>query len=356
MEQKKPKKKKNTGLAPGTIVFTGDRKVERIEVHYVEFGENTYSAQDVDNLSIETLHQPNPDFVQWYDVRGLHDPQLIEGLGQVFKIHPLALEDIADTDQRPRMDQYSNGVFVTLKSLEFSTENQKIKKEHVSLYLTDEGTVLSFQEDKEDLFVSVRNRLERSKGPIRKRKADYLLYALMDTLIDDYHHVLENIEDVIDELEESIIFSASLESRSDIYSLRKLLSLFRKTVFPLRELIRELGGPEESLISETTVVYFRDLSDHVSHLLEMTETFRERLQSLQDLLLSELSFQSNNTIQFLTIVSSIFIPLSFLAGLYGMNFVNIPELQQKNGYFVLLGIMFMIVITLLIYFRRKKWL
>lgn len=356
MEQNKPKKKKNRGLAPGTIVFTGNRKVERIQVHYLEYGEEAYSVQHLDNQVIQGFHQPNPDLVQWYDIRGLHDAQLIEALGQVFKIHPLALEDIADTDQRPRMDEYANGIFVTLKALEFQADKRELKQEHVSLYLTTEGTILSFQEDAEDLFLTVRNRLEKSNGRIRKRKADYLLYALMDAIVDDYYLVLERMEDTMDSLEESIIVSASLESRSEIYGLRQELSLFRKSVFPLRELIRELSEIEESLFTEATEMYFRDLLDHVSQLLEMTETYRDGLQSLQDLLLSELSFQSNNTIQFLTIVSSIFIPLSFLAGLYGMNFVNMPELKLQNGYFLLLGIMFVIVLTLLYYFKKKNWL
>lgn len=349
-------KKRNTGLAPGTVVFTGDRKVDRIQVHYLEYKENHYFVQDLDNLSIKDFHKPNAEFVQWYDIRGLHDAQLIEGLGQLFAIHPLALEDIADTSQRPRMDEYSSGIFVTLKAMVFAPDSRSLKQEHISLYLTSDGTVLSFQEDADDLFASVRNRLEKSNGRIRKRQSDYLFYALMDTIVDNYYLALEAMELSMDELEVAILEEASLDNRGDIYDLRQELSQFRKSIYPLRELIKGLMGVEEQIFLESTEVYFRDLLDHVSHLLEMTDTFRENMQSLQDLLLAELSFQTNNVVQVLTIVSSIFIPLTFLAGIYGMNFTNMPELDHQYGYFILLVFMVVVVLALLYYFKRKNWL
>lgn len=352
----KTKKRENRGLAPGTIVFTGNRKVERIEIHYLEYKEEHYTVQHLDNQTIKNFHQPNPERVQWYDIRGLHDAALIEGLGEVFRIHPLALENIADTQQRPRMDEYAKGIFVTLKALAFDRKTRHLQQEHLSLYLTNEGTILSFQEDAEDLFASVRGRLEKSNGRIRKRKSDYLFYALMDTIVDDYYLVLEAMEESMDSLEEAILASASLDSRSEIYALRQELSQFRKLVFPLRELIKGLGEVEEGFFEETTEVYFRDLLDHVSHLLEMTESYKDGLQSLQDLLLAELSFRTNNVMQVLTIVSSIFIPLSFLAGLYGMNFTNMPELEYRYGYFIVLGVMGLVVLALLYYFKLKKWL
>lgn len=350
------KKKKNTGLAPGTIVFTGKRKIDRIQIHYMEYREEHYTIQNLDNLTIKDFHQPNPDIVQWYDIRGLHDAELIQGLGQVFRIHPLALEDIADTHQRPRMDEYANGIYVTLKALNFDKDQRILNPEHLSLYLTNEGTILTFQEDAEDLFASVRGRLEKSSGRIRKRKSDYLFYSLMDTIVDDYYLVLESMEEAMDDLEESILASASQDNRNDIYALRQELSQFRKYVFPLRELVKSLGSVEESFFADATEVYLRDLFDHVSHLLEMTDTYRDGLQSLQDLLLAELSFRTNNIMQMLTIVSSIFIPLSFLAGVYGMNFNYMPELTYRYGYFILLGVMLTVVVVLLNYFKRKDWL
>ncbi|HKK73987.1 MAG TPA: magnesium/cobalt transporter CorA [Saprospiraceae bacterium] len=353
---KSKNRKKNTGLAPGTIVFTGKRKVERIQIHYMEYREEHYTIQDLDNYTINDFHQPNPEMVQWYDIRGLHDPELIQGLGEVFRIHPLALEDIADTEQRPRMDEYVNGIFVTLKALNFDKEQRLLNPEHLSLYLTNEGTILTFQEDAEDLFASVRGRLEKSSGRIRKRKSDYLFYALMDTIVDDYYLVLEAMEEAMDDLEESILASASTDNRNDIYALRQELSQFRKFVFPLRELVKSLGLVEEGFFAEATEAYLRDLFDHVSHLLEMTDTYRDGLQSLQDLLLAELSFRTNNVMQMLTIISSIFIPLSFLAGVYGMNFTHMPELEYRYGYFILLGFMAVVVAFLLYYFKRKDWL
>lgn len=356
MSLKKGKKgKKSLGLAPGTIVFTGKRKVEEIKIHYLAYNEQEMNFQDLDNLGLANFHQDDPEFIQWYDVRGLHDAELIAAIGQIFKVHPLSLEDTVDTFQRPRVDEYEKQLFVTLKALSFSKETQQLQTEHVSLLLGSDF-ILSFQEDADDLFQDVRNRVEKSNGRIRKRKADYLLYALMDNIVDQYYLVLEAFEDAMEALEADIIANADVGSRSTIYALRQELVDFRKMVFPLRELLKTILNLESEIIQEPTVVYLRDLHDHVLQVLEINDTYRDNLNGLQDLLLSELSFRTNSVMQVLTIVSTIFIPLTFLAGIYGMNFDHMPELHWKYSYFILLAIMLLIFIAMVFYFRKKKWL
>jgi len=347
--------KKKIGLPPGSIVFTGDRKVEQIHLHYLQYNEQEIEDQAIDNETITDFHQPVEEYIQWYDVRGLHDTALIEEIGTIFKVHPLALEDIADTYQRPKLDEYEKGIFITLKAFSFDRTLRKVKLEQVAFYL-GEGYLLTFQEDSTDLFEGIRVRLKNGRGRIRKRGADYLLYALIDTIIDQYYIALEQVEQVVEEIEQDIIERQSRENRTKIYDLKQEMLLIRKTTIPLRELSNQLMDTENELIHENTEPYLRDLRDHIIQTLDLIETYRENLNSLQDLHLSELSFQMNTVMQVLAIVSTIFIPLTFLAGIYGMNFEYMPELKWKYSYFVLLTVMAVLFILMLWFFRRKKWL
>ncbi|MEM8525251.1 MAG: magnesium/cobalt transporter CorA [Bacteroidota bacterium] len=347
--------KKKVGLPPGSVVFTGDRKVEKIHLHYLQYNEQEIEEQTVDSETITSFHQPVEDYIQWYDIRGLHDTAIIEEIGKVFKVHPLALEDIADTYQRPKLDEYEEGVFITLKAFTFDKIQRKVKLEQVAFYL-GEGYLLTFQEDATDLFEAIRARLKNGRGRIRKRGADYLLYALIDTVIDQYYIALEEVEQVVEEIERDIIERQSRENRTKIYDLKQEMLLIRKTTIPLRELSSQLMDTENELIHENTEPYLRDLRDHIIQTLDLIETYRENLNSLQDLHLSELSFQMNTVMQVLAIVSTIFIPLTFLAGIYGMNFEHMPELQWKYSYFVLLGTMAVLLVAMIWIFKRKKWL
>ncbi len=346
--------KKKIGLPPGAVIFTGKRKVDQINIHYLQYNEQELEEQVLDNRSITNFHQPNLQYVQWYDIRGLHDIDLIQQIGGIFKVHPLALEDIANTFERPKMDEYTEGIFITIKALSFDKTEQTTRFEQVAFYL-GQNFVLSFQEKADDLLVNIRQRLHQSAGRIRKRGADYLLYTLIDSIVDQYTVVIDEIEDVIQKLEVEIIQKANDHSRSRIYELKRELQAVRKAVFPLRELISSLISSENTLISEPTEFYLRDLRDHVFQTIELIETYRDNLTGLQDLYLSELSHRTNGVVQLLTIVSTIFIPLTFLAGIYGMNFQHMPELEWQYGYFFLLGLMLLIVLMMIWYFRRKGW-
>lgn len=343
------------GLPPGSIVFTGKRKADKIQIHYTEYDVEECRTTEVDNESIEDFHCPVEEYVQWYDVRGLHDTDLIEEFGRLFHVHPLAMEDIADPTQRPKVDEYKGGIFIAAKALTFAPERRKIKAEQITFYLGP-GFVLTFQEDEADLFAPIRNRIEKGGGRIRKMGADYLLYALLDYMVDQYFVALDGLEDVIEAMEARIYEDQNPEIRNELYRLKQQLMRTRKVMVPTRELFSKMISDENDLLTETTQLYLRDLRDHQFQALELTDGYRENINSLQDLYLSELSFKMNNVMQVLAIVSTIFIPLTFMAGIYGMNFEYIPELKAANGYFYLLGAMAVVTVGMVIYFQRKGWL
>lgn len=352
---KKANKRKKLGQQPGAIIFTGERKVEHVGIHYLEYNEPDCREQELDNKSITAFHAPVSEFIQWYDIRGLHDTELIEEFGRVFKIHPLALEDIADTTQRPKLDEYPDGLMITLRALHFKAADRKMHYEHVAIYV-GHGYVLSFQESETDLFVGVRERIIQKKGRVRKKQADYLAYALLDAIVDSYYLVIDELELVIEELENTILQDADRQIKGEIHNLKQEALLARRSVAPLREVVSTFDRLGNGIVQESTIVYLRDLRDHVTQVVELIETYRDMFNSLHDLYLSEISFRMNNVMQVLTIMSTIFIPLSFLTGLYGMNFEYIPELSWRNGYFFLLTVMGTMIVLMMWYFRRKRWL
>ncbi|MEO0728545.1 MAG: magnesium/cobalt transporter CorA [Bacteroidota bacterium] len=353
--QNKSNKRKKLGQQPGEVVFTGQRKVERVSIHYLEYNAESCDDQELDNQSITSFHEPVEEVVQWYDVRGLHDTQLIEEIGRVFHIHPLALEDIADTTQRPKLDEYTDGILITLRALHFNTAQREMRYEHVAIYLGD-GYVLSFQESDTDLFSGVRNRITQRRGRVRNKWADYLAYALMDAIVDKYYLINEQLELTIEQMETMILEDPDRQLKGQIHDLKQELLVARRSVSPLREVVSSFDRLGTELVSENTLVFLRDLRDHVVQVTDLIETYRDMINSLHDLYLSELSFRMNNVMQVLTIMSTIFIPLSFFTGLYGMNFDHMPELTWRNGYFYLLALMGSLVLGMLWYFRRKRWL
>ena len=349
------KKRKKIGLPPGSIVFTGKRKVDKIHIHYLEYNAAESRDQILDNQSITTFHKPIPSYIQWYDTRGLHDIELIKAIGSTFSIHPLVLEDITSTLQRPKMDEYESGLFVILRAFSFNPEVRKVESEQIALILGDEY-VLSFQEDASDLFGNIRNRITSDGGRIRKRGADYLFYALIDSIIDQYYLVADGLDETLEAFEKDIAENLSNKTRGDIYNLKQEIQYIRKSLLPTREMVNRLIILQDPIISENTMPYLRDLRDHISQVIDFLDHNLDSLNSLQDLFLSEVGYRSNKIMQVLTIVATIFIPLTFLAGIYGMNFQNMPELSWKYGYFGLLLVMMILVLGLLYYFRKKKWI
>ena len=355
--EKRPirKKRKKAGLPPGSVVFTGNQKVEKVFIHYFQYDPENLIEDAFDNHK-EIIFNPSPDEkVDWYDIRGLHDTQLIELLGKTFEIHSLVLEDVADIHQRPKFEEYTNGNFIVLRALAFDKEIREVTTEQVALYFR-KGFLISFQEAETDLFLAVRNRIQSGKGKVRHRGADYLSYALLDNIVDNYYVVLDDVEQVIEVLEDKLLSEPDGSIKEGIHHLKKELLVIRKSIAPLREAIGKFSKSDSPFIDESSQMYVRDLYDHTIQIMDMVETYRDMLNSLQDLYISEISLKMNQVMQILAVITTIFVPLSFLAGLYGMNFDYIPELHFKYGYFILLGIMFCVIVGLLYYFKKKKWM
>ncbi|GJM32612.1 MAG: magnesium and cobalt transport protein CorA [Saprospiraceae bacterium] len=329
--------------------------MEHIHIHHLRYNPDTLEEHLRDNSKVSDLQQAEEGMFNWYDVRGLHDTEMVEKFGKVFQIHPLVLEDIVDTQQRPKFEEYETGNYLLFRDLKFIAETKKIKTQQVSVYF-GKNFLLSFQEEEDDLFESVRERLRTSGGRIRRRGVDYLAYALLDNVVDNYFLTLDEVEAVIEDLEFEVLENPNSHSKAQIHHLKQEMLVIRKSITPLREAIGQFSKSENEFINENTFVFIRDLYDHTIQIMDMVETYRDILNGVQDLYLSELSYKMNNVMQVLTIITTIFVPLSFLVGLYGMNFDNMPELHWKYSYFILLGLMVIIAISLLNYFRRKNWL
>jgi magnesium transporter len=347
------KRRKNTGLAPGSLVFTGEKRLEEVQVALIE-----YNRDGIIREQYETGRLPEAtdgDHIRWYDLRGLHNVALIKELGERFRIHPLVLEDILDIDQRPKFEEYERGIFLLLRALSFDQKSLEVGTEQVAIYAGD-GIVLSFQENASDLFQGVRQRMQSDTGKIKQRKADYLAYALADNIVDHYYLLLDQLEEVVDKLEEEILSDARRDSKAKIHNLKLQSITLRKVVGPLREAIGKFSRSDSSLLEQSTGVFIRDLHDHTLQIMENIDSYRDMISGLYDLYLSEISFKMNSVMQVLTIISTIFIPLTFLAGIYGMNFKHMPELEWRYGYPALWLVMLAISLALIYYFRRRNWL
>lgn len=348
------KRTKKIGTAPGTVIFTGNKKVDKVLIHYIQYDAKTLTENTFDNHTKILLDNPLNKNVDWYDIRGMHDTKLIEFFGENFDIHPLILEAIADINQRPRFDEYDKGNFILLRSLSFSKTKMEVTKEHVAIYF-NKDFIITFQETKSDLFELVRKRINSGKSRIRERGTDYLAYALIDSIVDNYYIAMEAIEEVIDDLDDEITLTQNFNGKADIHRLKKELLVLRKSIVPLREAIARFSKSDSIFINENNRIFIRDLYENTIQVMDSVESYRDMLNGLQDLFITEVSFKMNKVMQLLTLISVIFIPLTFLAGIYGMNFENIPELKHENGYFILLCIMALIVVFMILYFRRKKW-
>jgi|AntRauTorckE5430_2_1112549.scaffolds.fasta_scaffold00345_10 magnesium transporter len=344
--------RKTSGAPPGTMIYTGSQQTEDVHVHLTRYNNDSYDC--VTELNAIPPNEGTGS-VSWYDVRGLHEVGLIEQIGSRYGMHPLALEDVVDIYQRPKMETYPDGILLQLKAFAYDKATRQISLEQVSIYLTD-STLITFQEDAGDLFKSVRKRLENASGRIRSKGADYLAYALIDSITDWYFHVLDQIEETIAELETTIISDPQVETKSKIHDLRLALLTMRKSTSPTRELAGRFGDTEHRLVTEDTQLYVRDLKDHIIQVTDLVETYRDVTNGLYDLYVSEISFRMNNVMQTLTIVSTIFIPLGFLAGIFGMNFAVIPGLDNPNGYYILWAVMMFIALGALLWFRSRKWI
>jgi len=346
--------RRTVGLPPGTPIHTGDRLTEEPIVTIIDFDEIDYRERSA--VSWDECTPPSDNkTVRWIHVQGLHELELIKGIGSNFNIHGLILEDITHTQQRPKMEGLKDSVYLLLRAFDYDSDAGELLSEQVSI-LTGERYVISFQESGENLFNPIKRRLSRAMGRIRKSKSDYLTYSLVDLIVDRYFLVLEGFGDKIEALEDKVIKDPTNETLQEIHRLRRNTIMLRRHVWPLREIVSRLNREESSFIRKQTQVYLRDLYDHVIQVNDLVETYRDSLTGILDIYLSSVSNRLNEVMKVLTVISTIFIPLTLLASIYGMNFWFMPELANPYSYPVLLVVMFLIGSVLLFYFKQKGWI
>lgn len=348
------KRSKKAGLPPGTLVYIGDRKPDGVRITILDYDESSFHEMDAETVEACFPFKEKPT-VTWINVDGIHEAEVIRKLGECYGLHPLVQEDILNTDQRPKMEDYGDYLYIVLKMLSHADKSEEILSEQVSLIL-GRNFVISFQEGKEgDVFGPIRERIRSGKGRIRKTGADFLAYSLIDAVVDNYFVIMEKLGESIDFLEERLVDRPSPETLHSIHTLKKEMIFLRKSVWPLREVIGAMERGDSLLIHEQTRAYLRDVYDHTIQVIETIETFRDMVTGMLDIYLSSLSNRLNEVMKVLTIIATLFMPLTFLAGVYGMNFRHMPELEWSWGYPAVLGLMSAVTLFMLAYFKRKKW-
>jgi len=354
------KSSKMWGLAPGELIHIGEKKTDRIRITVIDYDEKNFQEREISNVE-ECFPFKEKKTVTWINIDGLHDVETIEKIGKCYDIHPLVLEDILNTDQRPKIEDFESYIFFVIKMLYLDEKTHEIHAEQVSLILGP-NYVISFQESIGDVFDSIRNRIRNSKGRIRKMGNDYLAYSLIDAIVDNYFAILEIVGEKIESIEEEVISNPIPETLKTIYNLKRGIIFLRKSVWPLREVISGLQRSESKLINKSTNIYLRDVYDHTIQVIDSVETYRDMTSGMLDIYMSSVSNKMNEVMKILTIFAAIFIPLTFVAGIFGMNFnpesspFNMPELNFYWGYPFVLFSMLIVGVVMLIYFKRKKWL
>jgi magnesium transporter len=347
------KQSKKTGLSPGTMIHVGDKKVEKIIISVTDYDQEHLSVEDFPDVKSIIAFKNTPT-VSWINVTGLHQVDILEKFVEGFNIHPLVLEDILNTDQRPKLEVFDDYIFIVLKMLTFDEDRKEVSAEHIGVIL-GQNYVITFQEREGDVFNPVRNRLNNPLGRLRKNGADYLAYAIMDIIVDHYFILLEKMGEKIEMLEETVIENPHTGIVTEIQFMKRELIFLRKSIWPLREVINEIVRDESAFISEFITPYLRDVYDHTIQVIDTVETYRDMVTGILDIYLSNISNRMNEVMKVLTIIATIFIPLTFIAGIYGMNFEFMPELQWRWGYPAVWILMMAIFVGMLVYFRRKKW-
>jgi len=346
--------KQKAGLTPGTLVYVLDKKIEKVRIRIIDYDETQLEEKEVEKVE-ECFPFKDKPTVSWINIDGLHDVEVVEKIGKQFGLHPLILEDIVHTGQRPKLEDFGDHIFIVLKMLYYNKEKGELETEQFSL-IFGENFVISFQERAGEFFEPLRERIRKGKGRVRKAGADYLAYALLDSIVDNYFVILEQLGETIEETEQELATEPGIATLQTIRAFKKEMIFLRKSIWPLREVVNSLERGESSLINESTGIYLRDVYDHTIQIIDTVESYRDMLSGMLDVYLSIISNKMNEVMKVLTIFAAIFIPLTFVAGVYGMNFSFMPELGWQWGYFAALLVMATIGATLIVYFRRKRWL
>ena len=348
------KREEIKGLSPGSLVFIGNKKVENIRLRVIDYDESKLKEDELKNIAEGTEYK-NTQTVTWINVDGLHDLSLMKEIGKTFDLHPLLLEDILNTGQRPKLEEFDNSLFLVLKMLRYDKEKQMIISEQLSLVLGS-TFLLTFQEQPGDVFEPVRERIRKQKGRIRGAGIDYLAYALLDTVVDNYIFIIERMGEKIEDIEEEILGIGDSTVMEKINSFKHEMNFLRKSIRPAREAILQLSKLDSEMIHERTIPFLKDMQDLITQASEAIDTYRDMLSDQLNLYNSVVSNRMNDIMKVLTIFAAIFIPLTFIAGIYGTNFEYLPELKYKYSYFIFWGVMLTVTAGMLIFFKKKRWL
>ena len=348
------KKRKKAGSPPGTLIHVGETRAETVKITVIDYDAESCREREIQQIE-DCFYLKDTSTVTWINISGLHQIETIEKIGKHFELHPLLLEDVLHTNQRPKIEDFGEYLFLVLRMLFCNGVKDEIESEQVSFFVGSRY-VISFQEKEGDVFDPVRERIRHGKGRIRKCGTDYLVYTLIDAIVDHYFINIEKTEEKIDLIEEEVLTNATPETLQKIHTIKREMIFMRKSVWPLREVISTFERAESPLVKETTTIYLRDVYDHTVQIIDTIETFRDVISGMLDVYLSSISNKMNEVMKVLTIIATIFIPLTFIAGVYGMNFKYLPELEWKWGYYSVWLFMLAVGISMGLYFKRKKWL
>ncbi|MEM6831603.1 MAG: magnesium/cobalt transporter CorA [Bacteroidota bacterium] len=348
------KRTEELGKAPGSLVFVGEKKIEKTQIEVIQFNSEQIEVHKDPTMADLENFKSSSD-ISWIRVSGIHDTEVVRKIGEVFDLHILLLEDISNTDQRPKYEEFDHHLFLVLKILGERTETQEVISEQFSLVVGKEY-LITFQEAHTDVFKGVRDRLLRPTTKIRHRKSDYLAYALMDAIADRYILIIERFGEQVESLEQALIANANSSHLAKLYEYKREINFLRKTIRPVRELVIGYKNSESDLIADPTISYIKDLEDHIVHATEAVETYQVMLNEQLNLYQSITNNRLNDILRVLTIFSVVFIPLTFLAGIYGMNFKYLPELNYRYAYPMFWATLILIAALMMGYFKRKKWL
>jgi len=345
---------KTIGQAPGTLIYTGRKNTEKVTIEIYAFNQHEIEQKAADNIEELSYILNDDSKFKWVNINGLHNIDLINKVGDFFKLDPLMLEDILHVDQRPKTEDFGDYIFFTIKMFH-DVKKEGVEYEHLS-FILGSNTVISFQEQPKDIFDLLRERLMKGYGKIRQKKPDYLFYRFIDTIVDNYFLVLDRLAEKIEELEDEVMERPKSNTLQKMQVVRKELIYLRRTIYPLRESINTLLKSESKLLEKETERFLTDLYDHTIQVIESLETYRDLLSGIMDLFMNTASNRMNEIMKVLTIMSTIFIPLTFIAGIYGMNFEHMPELGFEWSYPIVWGLMILVAIGMLLFFRKKKWI
>ncbi len=356
----KRKLRSKRGLPPGSLVFTGEQKLPSMKISSFDYDVKTFYEKDIKDVDELKSYKEN-GHVSWINISGLHEVEKLAQIGEIFDIHPLILEDILNVNHLPKLEDYDNYLFLITKMIDLDEKSRELKIEQVSFVLSKDNCLITFQEVEGDVFNTIRDRIRSDKGRIRKLGADYLLYRLLDTIVDNYFFVLQDMDDIIENIEDDLVYNPGKTTIETIHSLRKKILKLRRAVTPLRDIIFSIERERYPYIAKSTYIFLRDLYDHIRQNIETMENYREILNGMLEIYLSSSGQKLNEVVKVLTIISTIFIPLTFLAGIYGMNFNtsvskwNMPEISWQYGYPSVLIIMIAIAAGMILFFKKKDW-